>query len=121
MTLVLLIDDAQDSRDAFQFVLEARGYRTLTAGDGPAGLAVAREARPDLVIIDMGLPGMDGWETTRRLRADPVTRGAAIVAVTGHATGEARQRAIDAGVNAYLVKPCAPEDVIAELQRLLPA
>jgi len=115
---VLLIDDDADGRDAVAFVLEARGYRVAAAADGRSGIALARESRPDVVVLDMSLPGLDGWETTRRLRADPATRGAFIIALTGHATGEARQRALDAGVDGYLVKPCAPEDVIAEIERL---
>jgi DNA-binding response OmpR family regulator len=118
--MVLLIDDAADSRDAFEVFLGTCGFRVVTADDGAAGLALAREARPDVVIVDMGLPGMDGWETTRRLRADPVTRGACILAVTGHATGEARQRALDAGADDYFVKPCAPDDVVAAIRRLRP-
>ena len=120
MKLVLLIDDAADSRDAFEVFLSTCGYRTLTADDGASGIALAREARPDVVMIDMGLPGMDGWEATRRLRADAATKGACIIAVTGHATGEARQRALDAGADEYFVKPCAPDDVVAAIRRLRP-
>jgi CheY-like chemotaxis protein len=118
LDLVLLIDDAPDARDALFVFLSSSGCRTLVAGDGASGLALAREARPDVVVLDMTLPGIDGWEATRRLRADPRTRGACIIALTGHATGEARQRALDAGVDGYLVKPCRPEDVIAEIRRL---
>ena len=120
MKLVLVIDDSADVRDALVLFLSSSGYRTLAASDGVSGLALARDARPDVVVLDMTLPGLDGWETTRRLRRDPATRGACIIAVTGHVTGEARQRAIDAGVDAYLVKPCAPEDLGAEIRRLRP-
>ena len=120
MKLVLVIDDAADSRDALELFLSSSGYRTLAASDGASGLALARDAGPDVVVLDMSLPGIDGWETARRLRGDPATLGACIVAVTGHATGEARQRAIDAGVDEYLVKPCAPEDIVAEIRRLRP-
>ena len=115
---MLLIDDDPDSRAAFAFVLQARGHRVLEADDGRAGLALACEHRPDVIVLDLSLPGLDGWETARRLRADPVTRGAWIVAMTGHTTGEAWQRARDAGVDGYLIKPATPEELIAEIERL---
>jgi len=118
MRSVLLIDDDSDGRDAHAFVLEARGYRVHTAPDGRLGLAAAREHRPEVVVLDLSLPGVDGWETTRRLRADPETRAAWIVALTGHTTGEAWQRALDAGVDGYLIKPATPEELMAEIDRL---
>lgn len=120
MRVVLLIDDDVDARDALALAMEGRGYRVLAAADGPGGLSVARESRPEVVVLDMGLPGFDGWETTRRLRADAATRDACIVALTGHSTGEAWQRALDAGVDGYLVKPCPPDEVMAEIERLAP-
>jgi two-component system, sensor histidine kinase len=118
MRSVLLIDDDADGRAALAFVLQARGDRVLEAEDGLAGLALARQHRPDVIVLDLGLPGLDGWETTRRLRADPGTASACIVALTGHTTGEAWQRAKDAGVDVYLLKPCSPGELIAELDRL---
>lgn len=118
--LVLFIDDDEDGREAYTHFLAARGFRVLTAATGIDGLAVAREASPDVIVLDLTLPEMDGWEITRRLRADPATRAACIIALTGHATGEAWQRALDAGVEGYLTKPCPPEDVIAEIERLRP-
>ena len=118
MTSVLLIDDDADSRGAFAFVLQARGYQVQEADDGPAGLAAAREAGPEFVVLDLSLPGLDGWETTRRLRADPKTGAVWIIALTGHTTGEAWQRARDAGVDGYLIKPASPEELIAEIDRL---
>ena len=121
MRVVLVIDDSADGRDACAYMLAAAGFRSLTAADAGEGLAAAREAKPDVIVLDMGLPGVDGWELTRRLRAEPAPRGACIIALTGHATGEAGQRALDAGVDGYLVKPCPPEDLIAEIERLRPA
>jgi len=113
--LVLVIDDTADNRDLYQAYLSAHGLDVITAADGPSGIQAARTAHPDVIVLDLGLPGVDGWEVARRLTADASTRDICLIAVTGHGTGEARQRALDAGVDEYLVKPCPPEDVLAAI------
>ena len=118
--LVLVIDQTPDSRELYEHYLAARGLDVITATDGPAGLEAARTARPDVIVLDLGLPRIDGWEVARRLKADEATRGIGLIAVTGHGTGEARQRALDAGIDDYLVKPCPPEDVLAAIVQLRP-
>ena len=119
--LILIIDDVEDNRDLYEHFFKFKGYQVLTASDSAAGLALAREKRPDVIVLDLGLPVMDGWQVARHLRADPATRDLCVIALTGHATGEARQRALDAGVDSYLVKPCNPDDLLAEIDRLRPA
>ena len=113
--LVLVIDDTPDNRDLYMQFLAAHGLDVIGAADGPAGIEAARAAHPDVIVLDMRLPRVDGWEVARRLKADEATRGIGLIAVTGHGTGEARQRALDAGIDDYLVKPCAPEDVLAAI------
>lgn len=117
--LILVVDDVADNCAIYSHFFDCMGYRVLTAGDGPTGIAMARTERPDVILLDLGIPVIDGWEVTRRLRADPATRGISIVALTGHVTGEARQRALDAGVDSYLMKPCRPDEVLAEVRRQL--
>ena len=117
--LILVVDDVEDNRLLYSQYFGVLGFRVLTANDGPGGIATARADRPDVILLDLGLPGLDGWEVARRLRAESATREITIVALTGHATGEARQRALDAGVDSYLMKPCEPEEVLAEVRKQL--
>lgn len=118
--LVLVIDDIADNRDLYEQYLSAYGLDVFGAVDGPSGLEAARALHPDVILLDMGLPSVDGWEVARRLRADAATRDICLIAVSGHATGEARQRALDAGVDEYLVKPCSPDDVLAAIVQWRP-
>ena len=115
-----MIDDIPDIREFHELVLVRNGFRVLTAHDGPAGLALAREVHPDIILLDMGLPVMDGWEVARQLRADPATRDVRIVAVTAYATEVARQEALAAGADAYLAKPCHPDELLSVVERLRP-
>jgi CheY-like chemotaxis protein len=117
--LILVIDDVEDNRTVYSELFELMGFRVLTAGDGTEGLATARDGKPDIVLLDLGLPNIDGWEVARRLRADPETKEISIVALTGERTEEARARAFTAGVDAYLTKPCRPCDVVEEIRRRL--
>lgn len=113
--LVLIIDDTADSRDLFRYYLSAHGLVVLAEADGLKGIEAARASHPDVIVLDLGLPRVDGWEVARRLKADATTCDICLIAVTGHATGEARQRALDAGVDDYLVKPCSPDDLLAAI------
>jgi two-component system, cell cycle response regulator DivK len=117
--LVLLIDDNDDNREVYAQYLQFHGWRVAMAADGLDGLTQAAGLKPDVVVLDLSLPKLDGWEVARRLRADPVTREIRVLALTGHTLDASRQRALEAGVDEYLVKPCLPETLLAGIQRLL--
>ena len=114
MPLVLLIEDNVDARDALRVLLELDGYDVEAAGDGPQGLDIARAKTPAVALIDIGLPGMDGYEVARRLRALAGPRSF-LVALTGYSDPDDRKRAEEAGFDAHVVKPVDPD----ELTRLL--
>jgi CheY-like chemotaxis protein len=117
--LVLIVDDFADIRDAYTDFFVFRGYRVAGAGDGLQAIEQARELLPDLILMDLSLPGIDGWEAVRRLKADARTQHIRVVALTCHALADTRQTALDAGCDAFLAKPCLPQDVAAEVRRLL--
>lgn len=102
---ILLVDDNVDAAESMAVLLQISGHDVRLAHDGPTALAVALEHPPDVVVLDIGLPGMDGYEVARRLRSEPATRGAILVAVTGYGRDEDRQRAIAAGFDHHLTKP----------------
>ncbi|MFP5390679.1 MAG: ATP-binding protein [Gammaproteobacteria bacterium] len=102
---VLIIEDNEDGRDMMAMMLEAQQYTVSCAGDGHEGLDVAIERRPDIALVDIGLPGIDGYEVARRLRAHPATAHVRLVALTGYGQESDRERALDAGFDAHLVKP----------------
>jgi two-component system cell cycle response regulator DivK len=115
-----LVEDFEDTRYLMRMELERRGYRVLEATNGEEGVALAREERPDIILMDIGLPVMDGIEATRRIRADEATRGALVVALTAHHETEYRAQALAAGCDAYLTKPIDFDWLIDLLGRLLP-
>jgi CheY-like chemotaxis protein len=115
--LVLVIDDVEDNRDVYAQFLRHEGWRVATAVDGEDGLAKAVKLQPSVIILDLGLPKMDGWEVAQRLKSTPATRAIAVVALTGHVTPEARQRALSAGVDEFCTKPCLPNDLVATIRR----
>jgi CheY-like chemotaxis protein len=102
---VLIVEDNPLNLELAQDILEAQGYEVLSAGDADACLAVLAEHRPHLILMDVQLPGKDGLQLTRELRANPATRDLPIVAMTAHALVEDRQRVLDAGCDGYLIKP----------------
>jgi PAS domain S-box-containing protein len=114
---VLVVDDMRDSGDSLGTLLRLYGMEVCVAHDGRSALDAAREFRPDVVLLDVGLPGMDGLEVARQLRADPHTRSAALVAVTGFGQDEDRRKTREAGFDLHLVKPVEPD----ELRRVLSA
>jgi two-component system, cell cycle response regulator DivK len=118
--LILLVDDVEDNLDVYAQSFAHHGWRTGTASTGQAALAQATMLRPEVVVLNLGMPGMDGWEVARRLRADPVTAAVPIIALTGRVFDDSRRRALDAGVNEYLTKPCLPADLVAAVKRHLP-
>ena len=119
--LVLLVDDYADNREAYAVYLRHKGYSVEEAEDGHQALEKAFRVTPDLIVMDLSLPVMDGWEATRRLKADERTRRIPVLALTGHALGGHSQRAKDAGCDAYLTKPCLPEDLVAEIRKMIGA
>jgi PAS domain S-box-containing protein len=102
---ILIVEDNDDARESLRLLLEALGHRVLEAGDGHRGLALALHHRPEVVLIDLGLPGLDGYEVARALRASPTGKTAALIAVTGYGQADDRRRSKEAGFDAHLVKP----------------
>ena len=117
--LVLLVDDIEDCRDVYGQFLRHTGYEVVEATDGNEALAMAKALSPDAIVMDLWMPHMDGWESIRRLKALPATAAIPVLVLTGDAYAQARSEAEDAGCQAYLVKPCLPMDVAAEVGRLL--
>lgn len=121
MAKILLVEDNELNRDMLSRRLIRRGYAVVVAEDGEQGLELARSERPDLILMDMSLPGIDGWEATRRLRADPEIAGARVIALTAHAMAGDRERAIEAGCDDYDTKPVEMERLLLKITTLLGA
>jgi two-component system, cell cycle response regulator DivK len=117
--LVLIVDDYADSRQMYTKFLTFKGLQTTEAADGHAALQKAHELHPDVILMDLSLPGMDGWQATRELKADRRTQRIPIIVITGHALAGVADSARAAGCDAFITKPCSPEDALAEIQRLL--
>ena len=117
--LVLVVDDMEDGREICAEYLAFRQYRVATAADGFEALAKAAELLPDIILMDLSLPGIDGWETTRRLKGDDLTRHIPVVALTAHALRSAHDQAVEAGCDAVITKPVLPKDLEAEIRRIL--
>jgi CheY-like chemotaxis protein len=116
---ILVIDDNEDNRALYMQVLGAAGFRVAEAGDAEEGLSLAASLQPALILLDLSMPGVDGWEAARRLRASTTTAAIPIVALSAHTTGEARARAMRAGCDDYLPKPTLPEDLLSVARRFL--
>lgn len=121
MPSILVIEDNEWSRDMLARRLSRRGYQVMLAADGKRGMALAQTQSPDLIVMDMSLPEIDGWEATRRLKADPATRAIPIVALTAHAMASDRQKAMDAGCDEYYTKPVDFESLVHGMDALLEA
>jgi CheY-like chemotaxis protein len=106
---VLIVEDNDDTREMLHEALAFSGHDVREARDGATGLALAAESPPDVALIDIGLPDLDGYEVARRLRAAPGGRRISLVAITGYGQAEDQRRAYDAGFDAHLTKPVAPE------------
>lgn len=118
---ILLIEDNEDNRIVYSTILRHFGYEVLEALTGEEGIAMAERERPDLILMDVGLPGIDGWEATTRLKRGDATRHIPVVALTAHALNEHRARAMEVGCDAYLAKPVEPREVLLTVQRFLGA
>ena len=119
--LILVVDDYQDAREMYAEYLQFSGFRVAEARNGNEAVDQAFALRPDLILMDLSLPGMDGWEATRRLKADPSTKHIPIVALTGHALAGASDGARRAGCDSFVTKPCLPDDLVVEVRRMLNA
>jgi CheY-like chemotaxis protein len=117
--LVLVVEDYQDAREMYAAYLQFSGYGVAEAANGIEAVEKAQELLPDIVLMDLALPRMDGWEATRRLKADPRTRHIPVVALTGHALAGHADGAREAGCDAFVTKPCLPDALVAEIKRLL--
>ena len=119
--LILVVDDYQDAREMYAEYLQFSGFRVAEARNGNEAVAQARSLKPDLILMDLSLPGMDGWEATRVLKADEATKRIPIVALTGHALAGASEGARKAGCDSFVTKPCLPDDLVVEVRRMLNA
>jgi two-component system, cell cycle response regulator DivK len=117
--LVLVVEDYQDAREMYAAYLQFSGFDVAEAGNGIEAIEKAQQLLPDIVLMDLALPRMDGWEATRRLKNDSRTRHIPIVALTGHALAGHAEGAREAGCDAFVTKPCLPDALVAEIKRLL--
>ena len=117
--LILVVDDVADARYMYSFYLTTHGYRVCEATNGADAIRLAVEQQPALVLMDMGLPVIDGWEATRRIKADPRIQRVPVLAISGHAFPDSVTRAKDAGVDAFFIKPCIPAMVLAKINEML--
>jgi CheY-like chemotaxis protein len=117
--LILVVDDYQDAREMYAEYLQFSGFRVAEAKNGNEAVEQAYALKPDLILMDLSLPGMDGWEATRRLKADDRTKQIPIVALTGHALAGASEGAKKAGCDSFVTKPCLPDDLVVEVRRML--
>ena len=117
---ILVVEDNEPSRDALARRLERRGFRMLLAVDGLEAVSLAHSERPDLILMDLGLPGIDGWEATRRLKADEVTRHIPIIVLSAHAMTSDREMALEAGGDDFDTKPVRFHQLLGKIESLLP-
>jgi len=119
MTTILLVEDNEMNRDMLSRRLVRKGFEVLTAVDGGQGVELATAQMPDLILMDMSLPIMDGWEATRRLKAQPETQTIPIIALTAHAMAGDRERCLEAGCDDYDTKPVEFPRLMSKIQTLL--
>lgn len=117
--LVLVVEDYQDAREMYAAYLQFSGYRVAEATNGLEAIEQAHALMPDIILMDLALPKMDGWEATRRLKLDETTRHIPIVALTGHALAGHAEGARQAGCDSFVTKPCLPDALVAEIKRML--
>jgi CheY-like chemotaxis protein len=121
MYKILLVEDNEMNRDMLSRRLIRRGYEVVIALDGESGISLAESDAPDLILMDMSLPILDGWEATRRLKAAPATSRIPIIALTAHAMSSDRDKALEAGCNDYDTKPIELPRLLKKIEALLPA
>jgi len=119
MPKILIVEDNQENRDALSRRLERRGYSVIVATDGRAGVTMAQEEHPDLILMDLNLPDVDGWEATRMIKACEQTAAIPVIALTAHAIAGDEQRALQAGCNDYHSKPVEFPRLLGQIEGLL--
>ena len=119
MPRILVIDDNEPNRRILARRLERRGFEVLLANDGKAGVETARAEKPDLILMDMNMPKIDGWEATRQIKAAPEVARVPVIGLTAHALTGDRERALDAGCSDYHIKPVDFPKLLAQIETLL--
>jgi two-component system cell cycle response regulator DivK len=119
MPLCIIVEDHEDTREGYAEFLGVSGFSTLTAASADELFALTADRAPDVIVLDLKLPRIDGWEVTRRLKADPRLRHVPIVAVSGCVLPAERENAREAGCDVFLPKPCDPDDIVREARRLV--
>jgi CheY-like chemotaxis protein len=117
--LILLAEDFEDARELYRDYLEFSGFRVQTANNGREAIERALALQPDIILMDASMPVLDGWEATRRLKADPKTRHIPILALTAHAFDDARREAKEVGCDGFVTKPCLPDDLVTRVRAVL--
>ena len=116
---ILVVEDQEDNRRILRDLLSSRGYHIIEVTDGLAGVEAARREQVDLILMDIQLPGIDGYEATRRIKSEPGLAGVTIIAVTSYALSGDRQKALEAGCDDYVAKPYSPRDLLAKIEHHL--
>jgi CheY-like chemotaxis protein len=116
--VILVVDDNEDANQSTAMMLECEGHQVASAYDGPSGLEAARRIMPDAILLDIGLPGMDGYEVARRLREEPATRHIHVIALTGYGQSSDIEQSRTAGIDHHLVKPARLQDILEQIERL---
>jgi CheY-like chemotaxis protein len=119
MPRILIVEDNEENRDSLRRRLERRGFEVLVAVDGKVGVEAAKAERPDLVLMDMNMPELDGWEATRLIKAEPALAAVPVIALTAHAMTGDRERAIEAGCVDYHTKPIEFPKLLAQIEACL--
>jgi CheY-like chemotaxis protein len=117
--LVLVVEDYQDAREMYSEYLRFSGFDVIEASNGMEAIEQATVQQPDIILMDLALPKVDGWEATRQLKSDPRTNDIPVVALTGHALAGHADSAQKAGCDAFVTKPCLPDALVAEIRRML--
>jgi two-component system, cell cycle response regulator DivK len=119
MPKILIVEDNEENRDALSRRLQRRGFEIVIAADGKIGVAMAQSEKPDLILMDMNMPELDGWEATRQIRAAAETQNLPVIALTAHAMAGDRDRALEAGCADYHTKPVDFPKLLAQIEALL--
>ena len=117
---ILVVEDQEDNRRILRDLLASAGYEMIEAVTGEEGVALAAARRPDLILMDIQLPGLDGYEATRRIKGDPALRAIPVIAVTSYALSGDDRKAFEAGCDAYVTKPFSPRQLLATIREHLP-
>ncbi|MGH7482187.1 MAG: response regulator [Longimicrobiales bacterium] len=116
---VLIVEDNEDNRIVYTTILAHHGYEVLEAKNGEEGIQIARDHHPDLILMDISVPVIDGWKATKILKEDHDTAAIPVIALTAHALAEDRETARSVGCDGYLAKPCEPRTVVAEVEKFI--